>query len=133
MSGAGSSEGVGLGLDHGAGLGSLENPTTDLEALSRLIMGGHLGLSGTKEASGGVDSLRYVYTGRKNAGVREKERKERGKEMVEEQKERQREREKDPGRDAKLKSDGEDGGLGVPGLLWKGTGKLIGSRLVLIS
>ncbi|KAG8982728.1 hypothetical protein FRB90_006617 [Tulasnella sp. 427] len=93
--------------------------------------------SAAKEGAGPVDSLRYVWTGKKNAGIREKERKDRGREMIEIQKERARNRERTEAakrRDTidgkQMKSDGEEGGsgFGVPGLLWKG--KIFGSSLV---
>ncbi|KAG8927144.1 hypothetical protein FRC00_002260, partial [Tulasnella sp. 408] len=116
---------------HVPGLGTLDTPVTDLEILARMIVAS--GSTG-KEGAGTVDSLRYVWTGKKNAGIREKERKERGKEMIEVQKERARDRERTEAakrRDTidgkQMKSDGEEGGsgFGVPGLLWKG--KLFGS------
>ncbi|KAG8900905.1 hypothetical protein FRB99_005674 [Tulasnella sp. 403] len=128
-----------LGVEHAAALGSLETPTTDLEAFSRMVLASHGGSSFSKEGSGGaVDSLRYVWSGRKNAGIREKERQERGRELVEEQRERLRERDRDregtakgKEREDRVKSEGEDGStsFGVPGLLWKGTGKLIGNSI----
>ncbi|KIO25022.1 hypothetical protein M407DRAFT_211329 [Tulasnella calospora MUT 4182] len=120
---------------HVPGLGTLETPVTDLEILARMIIAGSG--STVKEGAGAVDSLRYVWTGKKNAGIREKERKERGKEMIEVQKERARDRERNEAakrRDTidgkQMKSDGEEGGsgFGVPGLLWKG--KLFGSSFV---
>lgn len=119
---------------HVPGLGTLETPVADLEILARMIIAS--GSTG-KEGAGTVDSLRYVWTGKKNAGIREKERKERGKELIEVQKERARDRERTEAakrRDTidgkQMKSDGEEGGsgFGVPGLLWKG--KLFGSSLV---
>lgn len=121
---------------HVPGLGTLETPVADLEILARMIIAS--GSTG-KEGAGTVDSLRYVWTGKKNAGIREKERKERGKELIEVQKERARDRERTEAakrRDTidgkQMKSDGEEGGsgFGVPGLLWKG--KLFGSRYVLL-
>ncbi|KAG9012655.1 hypothetical protein FRB94_005265 [Tulasnella sp. JGI-2019a] len=142
------------GLEHVPGCGTLEAPLTDLALLSKMICFGHpvhggVGSSSGKESGSGhngVDSLRYVWTGKKNAGVREKERKERGKKLIEGQKERLRgiqnqvltspSREDATGRhstDGRVKSDGEEGaggsGFRAPGLLWKGTGRLLGNGL----
>ncbi|KAG8889148.1 hypothetical protein FRB98_005623 [Tulasnella sp. 332] len=144
-------------LEHVSGCGTLETPTTDLALLAKMICSGSsvhggagLGSSSNGRESGGghngVDSLRYVWTGRKNAGVKEKERRERGRELIEGQKERLRglqnqlfaspSRDEVIGRhssDGRVKSDGEDAsggsGFGVPGLLWKGTGRLLGNGL----
>ncbi len=70
-------------------LNSLEMATTDLELLARMI-------TASKEGTG-ADFLRYVWTGKKTAGVKEMERKERGREMLEEQKERSKLRDQSAG------------------------------------
>lgn len=142
-------------LEHVPGCGTLEAPMTDLALLAKMICfgssahsgAGLVGTSNGRESGGGhngVDSLRYVWTGKKNAGVKEKERRERGRELIESQKERLRglqnqiltspSRDEATGRqssDGRVKSDGEDAaggsGFGVPGLLWKGTGRLLGN------
>lgn len=104
-------------------MNSVETPVLDLEFFARMVVGSNSG-------GGAIDSLRYVWTGKKNAGVREKERKEKGKELIEGQKERAKERERGAMKDGKVKSDGEDTPVGfTPGLLWKGTAsKLFGGR-----
>lgn len=112
------------GYHHGPPLISLETPLTDLETFVRMVIG-----SGWKEANGGVDTLRYVWTGKANAGSREWERRERAPRILQEQERLHRQNRRDREREItvtqqmvdrradskdvveKTKSDGEDGAL----------------------